>query len=725
MTKEEIATLVPDQRKVEDDDGRAALGKWYWVKGQGKEEKPWFGCVTHVGTNFVEIHGPDEKHNRSTHVIRVHFDEFWQVCEEVANPDAIIDSEIQKHQTETHRLMNKVRELTARLGVSPKHELEDGATSDVKALSIRTSEPVKAYKKALIKAKEKTLPDLFKEIQNSNGLMATWMKVKLLPLEAEARKLEGTIDLVKDRIFSVELYAGLVEEAERVREGAPAPNDTRVHLMQRRAYMDEECLVGYEHGGMDYKNIEDFEGWLCKPANFTRLLPHPRTLLAFRVRRNDKERDVDLTNFIRVMHEKNWDKSTFLYVRNGEQLWRIETEIEFEKKLFPDAKHKIFSSSKLWAKNTFLHDIDDVITDEEYQGKVEEEKALEEKLKSIPEKDRWHHRRYGSDSSENYHEFTPDNVYYDDIMAVIEAEKKKHNRLVLVMQGLLDRSPVLHPHPPWQLWTKEGFASAFELVYDDTRALSAGDKPDFETYRARLNSHLQVGSVTVGQEVAWEIREAERENRKRRNRGSYHRSDYEYKRLRPQGDPGPGKVAVVVNYSEKSRSVTYEWLKEKDNQPRDVRAFLKTGEENVLNVDAYKPGDFHIFFDDPRTRQEYLQWAPLLLEAEECHAGNREIKPNRRLPAVAREPKVHGERPVDLAFKEKPPASPLSKKYEGKLCTLNYDTETKGGVKFKEGETLKIESYFRKHVSLRATDGSKRLIRNVHINHVTIIKDDK
>jgi len=49
-------------------------------------------------------------------------------------------------------------------------------------------------------------------------------------------------------------------------------------------------------------------------------------------------------------------------------------------------------------------------------------------------------------------------------------------------------------------------------------------------------------------------------------------------------------------------------------------------------VSAYKPGDFRTFFADPRTRAEYLRWAPLLLEAEEYHAGNREIAPVKPLP---------------------------------------------------------------------------------------------
>ena len=722
----DIVTRKADQKDVDNDDSRAAVGTWHWVK-EDKDGKPtkqkWLGCVTHVGTNFVEIKGPTND-ARSTRVTRVHFDSFWEWCEAEKNPDLHIDAQISCYQEKTRQLMEEVRGLTARLGVTQRQALDDGSNADVKALSIRSSEPVDAYKKDLVKAKEETLPDLFEKIKKSNEMMSTWMQVKLIPYEAEAAALQGSIGLVKDRIFSVQLYAGLVEEAERVRDGVPAPNDTPVHLMQRRAYMDEECLVGYETGGMDYKSIRDFEGWLCKPANFDRLFPHPRTLLAFRVRRYDKEREVSLSNFIQVMNEKLWDKTTFLYVRNGEQLHRIETQIEFEEQLFPDMKNKLFTSSKLWGAR-FMHGIDDIITDEEHQGLIEDEKALEEKLKKIPKKDHWRHRNHSVNDSDSYIPFTPDNVYFDDIMKILDAEKKKHNRLVLVMQGILDRSPMLHPHPPWQLWTHEGFNAAFKLVYDGSRALSAGDKPDFEAYRARLNSYLCEGSVTVGQEVAWEIREAERINRERENNANWARTDHHYERYRPSGDPGPGKVAVVARYSAKNHAVTYDWKRERrrSREEGEVPASLTTGQENVLNVDAYKPGDFHIFFDDPRTRQEYLRWAPMLLEAEECHAGNRDVKPNQFLPAMPYDEfRPEAERPADLAFKEKPAKPSIEYKFVGKLVSFNYAMETKGGVKFEEGELAKISGYSRKMVSLTTVDG-ERHIRNVSINHVTIVRN--
>ena len=43
--------------------------------------------------------------------------------------------------------------------------------------------------------------------------------------------------------------------------------------------------------------------------------------------------------------------------------------------------------------------------------------------------------------------------------------------------------------------------------------------------------------------------------------------------------------------------------------------------DKLFNISAYTPDDFKQFFADPRTRANYLAWAPLLLVAEDWHAG--------------------------------------------------------------------------------------------------------
>lgn len=693
-------------------------GDWFWVQlserddetGKKKDVKQ-LGCVTHVGSNYVEFKFVGESS------VRLHFDEFWEWVERENDAQTHIDNQIATHWGKTKELMGEISALTARLGVTGRVQLGAMENTETHALAVQVgSGPIDSYKKDLTEAKKKTLPDLFKKIEEENKLVASWMKAKIIPLKAKTQDMTGVIDKIDDRIFNVELYAGLIETVTKIRKGDPAELGEPVHLMQRRHYMDEECLVGYETGGMDYKNVKDFDAWLTKPANMSRILPFPRCVIAFRIRRERKHREGhSISDYIQIMSEERWDNTTYLYLRNGEQIFRFETKddvIKFEEKLFPDqTDRRVLAHGKLWAK-MFCDRVENIITDEEYKGLLEDEENENAKER------KYRFKRV----KEEYVSFSPASVYHDDIANHVERDAKKQNRLVLILQGLLDRSPVFHPHPPWQLWTQAGFQTGIVLNYDDTRALSAGDKPDFEAYRAKLNSYLKVGSVTVGQEDVWEIREAIKENRHRDNR-QYR--DGHLTRYRPPGDPGPGRIAVVTNYRSGPGTCSYEWTRKKrvrgwqETKEETIKASLTTGEENLLNVDAYKPGDFHIFFDDPRTRAEYMKWAPLMLEAEECHAGNRKIdfKPIDPTKASGRNPVLRDlSRPKVVIPPLAEPAPPIRMKYVGAKVMINRDFTTKGGTKFKSGEILRVLHYYRKRVDLGDPKDKERSISGIQVS---------
>ena len=562
-------------------------------------------CVTHLGSNYVGLEVIEDRSSYLNPKRRVLFDEFDDRYVRVdASP--IIAAKVAEKQGEVQRLMKEVQSLTARLAVGPTPELASGATESQALAVVGSHQDMGDYKSDLVRAKRETLPDLFKQIERAHEALASWMSASVIPLKAQAKQMKRVIRKVDDRLLSIELYAGLSEEVEQILDGQPAGLTTKVHLMQRRHYMDEECLARYDAGGMDFHDLGDFDKWLARPDNFERILPHERCIVAFRVRRGKKDREeASFLDLLRSMKIDEVNKKTFLYIRNGKQLFRMTTLIEFDERLFPDLDSNQLRG-KLWADVSSSDG--EVITDDQYQGLVEE----------------------GDYTCSRYVEYSPDNVYYDDIRAKIEADIAKHNRIALILQGLLDRSPVLHPHPPWQLWTPEGFSQALVLVYDSSRALASGDLPDFEAYRRRLNASLKEGSVTVGQEDVWLLAEGEKEAERRLNRGGRH-SEWTPTRFQPYGNPGPGLLAKVAQYSTRSKTCTYRWVRERltydpYGNKGPIPVSFKVPSSQLLNVSAYKPGDFRQFYDDPRTRQNYLKWAPLLMAAEDYHAGVAKVE---------------------------------------------------------------------------------------------------
>ena len=650
---DDIDALIIEPRAVPftpEDPATPTVGKWYWLSVTNKKHVGWepkkdeddedvgiyekviekvFVCVVRLGSNYAKV----KSLKGSTW--RIHFDDFHELCEWIPEPQRIIAGETKMHQDKVVLLMQEIREVTARLAITPGLGLP-GAPIEAQSvgLVLAKGKPATEYKTALIKAEKETLPQLFEKIKEQHAEMALWMKAPLIPLEAQSKAMKPAIAAIQDRLFSVELYAGLCEEVVQIKKGEPAKLTEKIRIFQRRAYMDEECLSQYEVGGMDYKSLADFDKWLCKPAQLARLMPFPRCVLAFQIRRARKEREmVTLEDYFRIRDEEQWDKSTFLYIRNGERMYRLETTIEFDAQLFPDMRREQ-PNGTLFTR--FVNSFDshnsesyyDTVGENELQAiraaEAETLKEWKKERKKIPKADRWHHNRPKA-TADKYKPFDHTNVYYDDIVKSIADDMTRHNRLVLVLQGILDRSEALHPHPPWSLWRQDSFEQALELLYDEVRALTPGDRPDFEAYRAKCNASIKVGSITLGQHRLWGMAEAEKENAKHQYDSHYRDRTYHY----PRDNPGPGKFAHVV--AVRGDRCFFQW-----NKPRRA----KWGEDNgnvgvkfsaptasLFHVEGYKPGDFKIFFADPRTRAEYLRWAPLLLEAEEFHAGNREVSP--------------------------------------------------------------------------------------------------
>ena len=635
----ELSPRAPRKATEKIDDGMTLIeiGQWYWVKGRrgdkewdpnakrkAKDEYEWFACVVEVGTNYVKVESPGGTY------VRIHQDHFFKQTRRELNHREYIRKNVTQCTLLVQKKLAEVRALTARLGVSTRHGIDQVNESAGSGLITMSQAPdIKSHKRALVRAKDKQLPKLFKEIEEAHEELAIWMKAEAVPMKAMAEDMKGCIGQVEDRIFSVSLYAGLTEDVERIADGEPADISEKLHLMQKRLYMDEECLLSYKTGGIDIRSIKDFDAWLAEPEHRDRILPFPRCMVAFRIRRNEKNRKWDgtIASFFINMDLAEQDRLTFLYIRNGDKIYRMDCDLEFGELIFPSKGEFDPSGPMMFGHRWGEYHM---IPVREYDQLIKDRDEELEKHKQWV-KD---HKKQASILSPHYHgayehpendweEFNNDSVYYDDAVESLRQRIQQYNRIVLIIQGLCDRSPVLHPHPPVKTWTAEGFEAAIKLVYDGTNTIYHGDPPDFDEYRKKCNQTLGPGSITIGQEDFWERREAEKEMTRnwRQNSLTHHR---------PYGNPGPGELASIAQFT-RSRKARFRWVRKRQGwgsiysrgKPGDpMPASIQVPEEKLFNISAYKPGDFLLFFQDPRTREKYLQWTELLLTAEEYHAGN-------------------------------------------------------------------------------------------------------
>jgi len=669
---------------------RFEVGEWFWHEPSDGSQPPKLVCLTRVGSNYYMVEAPSKPHG-GTWTARVHMDEAHEVLAHEPNPQTVIRNKLDGHQRQVNKLMTEVQERTLRLGLTPSlsHDSPTETTEGSnRALSVMSeSVDVKAYEQELVHAKEELLPELFEKIQEEQGEVARWMSAEMLPMKAEAENLKNSLANIDSRIFNVSLYAGLTEEITEVAGGEPAPMGTKLHVMQRRLYMDEECLVNYRHGGMEFHDIESFDQWLVEPENLSRILPFDRCIVAMQVRRKKKERKGDgtLSTALINFHLGQLDKSTFLYIRNGEQVYRLTSAQDFGELIFPDKA--TFDPSEPVMVKMFCGRIQQTMPVREFEDRraeIEEGRAkreqwfkdhpyeawYEEKRQELINRwesesddyrerrgpfDEWLERELRSEGSRldynyaNPHrefwmgdnvahgDWTPfdrSSVYYDDIAQHMALKIQEYNRIALIIQGLFDRSEVLHPHGPVRTWDPASFAENIELVYDGSNLLNYGEAPDIKAYIERCNESLGASCVTVGQEAFWLRKEAAKEN-ERITRVVRFGDGPVYDYFKPFGNPGPGHLARIGHWKPRKREATFSWYRERLTLNSDwgddkIRTTVTVPESSLFNCDAYEPGDYKQFFKDPRTRAQYLKWAPMLLAAEEYKAGL--AKPQEPVP---------------------------------------------------------------------------------------------
>ena len=637
MTATELTSAPITEVEHGRDEGHTlTLGDWVWVSNrQGrKTPKVWFGCITHVGSNYVEVTEP--RRDNSKEVIRVHLDEVLDVLRYEPNHRAVIAEKIAFFQGRVSKSLAAAREISQRLGVSTVFtgQADTGSSAGTGlAVMSQTSDVVK-YEQDLIKAKNVELPEIFEQIKQDNHSLCQWMSAESLGLMAEFDQSKSAIAGIEDRIFNISLYAGLIESVSQCCDGQPASINDRLHIMQRRLYMDEESLLDYQHGGMEFSDIQSFDAWISRPKNRDRILPFPRCIVAMRIRRHGKERQNlnTIVDFLLDIEKGLSDKFTYLYIRNGEQVYRLSTEIDFDEKIFPDradfdpSEPMMFRPRASRSDRAFMpvREYDALLARQE-----ELERLAEQWEKDNPDENHWfnpHARESDGFHPDSWTRLDSSSVYFDDGMQRISDVVKKYNRVSLIVQGLLDRSSCLHPHPPIRMWNPEEFSQYIRLVYDAENVLHHGEPPDFEAYRRRCNESLGKGSVVVGQRKVWLMREAERENNRNRNNWRLSNRMPDYKEYEPYGNPGPDYVAVIQEWQPRARRAIFRWQRESQanrNFGVLIDDTITVCADDLFNVSAYQPGDYLQFFQDPRTREQYLAWAPLLMAAEDFKAGVR------------------------------------------------------------------------------------------------------
>lgn len=564
--KNQLITITPKKttsHETQDPIDDIKIGDWFWVNHKEWEKskevpKNDLFCVEEIGSNYLKF----TRHYKSgTEGFRLHFDQFEKDCKREDNWQEHFNDQILKIQKQikekTNALIDAGRSLhLIKIGQDQNY---DGSLLP----SVVSINPNK-YKSDLIKFQTETMPELQKEIENLAVEYATVMKDLSLSDMTRLGLAKKALRKVKDRIFIIEIYAGIQESVEQISEGPPAKTDEPISIRQQLLFMDEECLIDFDRGGMDFQKIEDFDKWIVKPENLSRILPEQKGIVAFRVRRNRKDYGPiqNLFEAFRNIQKDFANLETYLLIRNGGNVYRIASQVDFSPRLIP------------------------------FKDEIGEKQFLKF--------DSWDHKKEPK-------KITPDNVRYDDHVEKMDDLIKKYNRIFILIQGLLDRSQVFHPHPGIKLNSQKSIDLWINCIRDEEIGLP-NNTITFEEYRDQLNKTLKKGKWVWSN---WSPPDIGRYNNWRSNSINYTARERQIIN-RPE-------VCMVTGISRARSQVWIAWETESwgwDNKNNTINRHLKIPIKEVFNVSDYTKGDYKMFLCDRALQGKYLEWAPPLITAE-------------------------------------------------------------------------------------------------------------
>lgn len=566
------------------------VGGWHWVTykdWEGKEVTDLM-CVSHIGSNFVEFTIYDNEHTQS---VNVHFNEFFESCKEEPNWIGVLNQRVIEAQNKMQAGMKRLADRAKSLYLLKDKEQATPESPEEVLPSTFVTDPSE-YKNELVKAKDEEFPAIEKEIKEASEQLAIQTKNKYLPSQLQMAVLKDGIADIEDKIFTVELYVGFKEQVKQIKQGKPAPPETSITIRQLLLYMDEETLFDYDQGGMNFENLKQFDEWIVKKANLNRILPEERGIVALRVRRQEKDYGPVLTigdAFAHAYWHKK-DMKTYLLIRNGKNVYRIASDLEFTPRLIP-------LKDEILGKQSF---------------KKEHEYWSEDDPFPFGER------------KKRYEEITPDHMDYDEFLLEEIKKIQQYNRIMLIIQGLIDRSSVFDPMPRINIMNLKEATQWINIIRDE-ETLPA-PKLDWEEYRNQLNKSIRKGKMVYAsydkfRYIGWSDKKkcvfsAHGFYRVR----SIKRDRSEIEVTEPE--------AYSMNSYESDGWNTYGRYRGGEPSGRTAHCWIPM--KNIFNVSDYTVGDYKMFLCNRAAQGKYLEWASWLLKAEDFALGKAKIEKDQK-----------------------------------------------------------------------------------------------
>lgn len=478
--------------------------------------------------------------------------------------------------------ISKVKFLSSADDNDDESDENDENTST--ALIYQPSEPmgVRAAKlRSDITKRKNSIAKFAKAVKLRHQRIEALRKEQKNALEA-ALRIQSLMAIAEEVILTINVYLGNGEEVVIIKEGDPAPPQQKISVRQRTLYADEETALDPKDGGLDFQQLDKFDNWIKQPKNLQQVLPETKGIVAIKPRRSDKDYGGDPWS----NSERNREnKRTYFLIRNGDNLYRVTTSVGVGKTIFPtrnEFDEIFFRNDRDWKTNVTT------------------------KIKMRP------------GTSE-----------FAQALETANSEQRRYGRILLFMQGLLDRSKIFHPlvDEDINLMSQKESGNYIHYVYDAEMLLPTG-RLGFDKWLQSINNLLEVGHRIVGTFSGYG------------QRGLYS-SQGDCKRVSPRGAGYPDSMVLhtienrnddqfIIRYAREGERV---WTRYGSHDPKRRASCYVTKSDNfIINFDAAQQEDMEFYLQSRVDRHHYIDMFPLI---EACVAMKKkeakDEKPFRQL----------------------------------------------------------------------------------------------
>lgn len=473
------------------------------------------------------------------------------------------DAEIRKQTERISRLGAELAELATAVPDEQALVTQDASPAGKKrelgvlrVEAVRQQEMIQQKRDEIKKASDEMARTISKQMQLAQEMLA--------PLEKYVKRLE-------EGIWMVNLYLGRDEEIVALREGEPAGPEVPVSIRQLVLYMDEECAINAEGGGITGVDLDIFDAWLqADPRNVNQVIPEQKGVVALKPRRRSKRYE----NAWEQAGMEKADSQTYFLIRNGDKLWRTWTEFDVGERLVPLASE---FAEYFYEKRT-----------SHSRGRLRDHRIRIE----------------------------PGTLAWERAEEAADDRQRHYMRVGLILQGLVDRTTVFHPLPETgvNFLDHEHGGKSWRFVIDAEGLLETGRLPFREWLEAK-NRELRVGMRIIGTFNKWEDRN---EKYAVSPRGAEKPPTGELLRLEEKGTESG---SFIVRYK-RTEKIWKRW--DQVEAQRRASCVISANDENIIPYDLVDEEEMQVYLNARLDRHAYADMFPILKAAIKAKREERE-----------------------------------------------------------------------------------------------------